>query len=150
MAWMADNLWQVLVFTGLGLLALEVFVLGLSTFVLFFVGLAALITGVFMMIGLMPQSMGLGVGSVAILSGGLALVLWKPMKRLQEKVDHKPVTNDFIGTTFTLSSDIAPDQPGSHQFSGIQWTVVSSTPLAAGTHVKVVGTEVGRLTVEAA
>ncbi|MFT5811071.1 MAG: hypothetical protein ACI9KM_001835, partial [Rubritalea sp.] len=45
MDWLSNNLAQSLIIAGLALLVIEVVVLGFSTFVLFFVGLAAVITG---------------------------------------------------------------------------------------------------------
>ena len=45
MNWISNNLSESLIMAGLALLVIEVVILGFSTFVLFFVGLAALIAG---------------------------------------------------------------------------------------------------------
>ena len=149
MTWLIENLWQVLVFIGLGLLVLEVVVFGLSTFVLFFLGLASLLTGVLMWAGILPPTWVATAGSLAIFTGLTAILLWKPMKRMQNKTDPRRVKNDLVGYRFTLSTDASLESPGSHQYSGIQWRVVSAVPLTSGTQVRVVATDVGELTVEA-
>ena len=45
MDWVTANMAESLIIVGLLLLAIEIAVLGFSTFVLFFVGLAAVLTG---------------------------------------------------------------------------------------------------------
>jgi len=150
MMWLNEHLWQVLIVTGLGILALEVIVFGLSTFVLFFVGLGALITGLMMWWGILPQTLISALVGIGLISGGLAIILWKPLKNFQNKVDNKPVANDMVGLTFTLDTDIAPDMPGSHAYSGLTWRVKAEAPISAGTRVQVVRIEVGELSVKPA
>lgn len=150
MTWLSENLWQVLLFGGLGLMVLEVLVFGFSTIFLFYLGLAGIITGILVLIGIVSATWGAVAGSLAVLTAGSAIVLWKPLKRFQNKTDSRRATNDIIGYRFTLATDASLEQPGSHSYSGIQWRVVSPVPLSAGTKVKVIGTDVGELTVEAA
>ncbi len=145
--WLSDNLWKLLIFAGLAILALEVIVFSLSTFVLFFVGLGALITGLMMWLGILPQTMIAALGGIGLISGGLAIILWKPLKNFQNQVEDKPTSNDLVGLTFMLETDIGPGQPGTHAYSGITWRVVASQHIAAGTRVQVVKTEVGELSV---
>ena len=149
MNWLNDNLWQVLLFAGLGILVLEVVVFGLSTFVLFFIGLATLLTGLLMWLGVLSPTLGAAAGSIAVFTALSAILLWKPMKRFQNKTDNRKASNDLIGYRFTLSTDASLEMPGSHQYSGIQWRVGSAVPLTSGTQVRVVATDVGELTVEA-
>jgi membrane protein implicated in regulation of membrane protease activity len=52
MNWISNNLSESLIIAGLALLVIEVVVLGFSSFVLFFVGLAALAAG-----GLWPSAL---------------------------------------------------------------------------------------------
>jgi hypothetical protein len=54
MNWISNNLPESLIMAGLALLLIEVVVLGFSTFVLFFVGLAALVAGGLMAVGVLP------------------------------------------------------------------------------------------------
>ena len=55
MNWINDNLSESLIIVGLALLVIEVVVLGFSTFVLFFVGLAAVVAGGLMAVGVVPH-----------------------------------------------------------------------------------------------
>lgn len=147
MEWILNNLGQVLIFAGLGLLAIEVTVLGFSTFFLFFLGLASLISGILMYMGVVPETAVNALISLAVLTLASALLLWRPLKTMQEQVERKPVQSDLIGYSFALESDIDPAAPGSHRFSGVTWKVKSTEPLNAGTEVEVVRADVGELTV---
>ena len=64
---------------GVGLLVIEIVFLGFATFVLFFVGLALLITGGLMAVGVLPDSIEIAVFAVALLSIGSAILLWRPL-----------------------------------------------------------------------
>jgi membrane protein implicated in regulation of membrane protease activity len=150
MMWLNDHLPQVLVFLGLAILALEVIVFGLSTFVLFFVGLGALLTGLLMLIGILPETLISAFGSVGVISGLLAVALWKPLKNFQNDVDHNPVSSDLIGATFNLSENLSPDSVVSQSYSGISWRISADETIEAGTLVKVSQVEVGELKVERA
>ena len=150
MEWINNNLAQVLIFLGMGLLAFEIVVFGFATFVLFFVGLACVVVGAAMFIGFLPATFVMALTTVAVLSAILAAVLWQPLKNMQNKVDHTPVQSDVVGYTFTLESDVGPENPGGHRFSGVQWKVLCNEVLSAGTQVRVTQTDVGKLTVEKA
>ena len=137
----------VLTFVGLGLLAIEVMALGFAVVLLFFVGVACLATGLLMFLGVVPQTLAGALLGVALLTMLAAALLWKPLKRLQDKVDSKPVTSDLVGHTFTLETDVSRHHPGHVRFSGIDWRVVSETEIPSGSDVEVVETAVGELTV---
>lgn len=147
MAWISDNLSGILVFLGIGLLGIEMLVFAFSSFILFFVGLACVLTGLLMYIGVMPQTLVFALVSVAVLSIGLAVSLWKPFKRLQNNVGRKTADNDLIGHSFILSGGVSPQQSVVYKYSGIEWKVKSSETLTAGTEVEVIKTEVGEFTV---
>jgi inner membrane protein len=149
MEWINNNLLEVLVFLGLGLLAVEVLIFGLGTFVLFFIGLAAVLTGLLMYLNIIPENAVNGLVSVAVLTCALALGLWKPLKKMQNNVEHKTPQSDLIGHSFVLEGDISSTQNIIHSYSGIDWKVKSEAALAAGTEVEVVKTEVGEFTVAA-
>ena len=68
MNWISNNLCEFLIMAGLVLLVIEVVVLGFSTFVLFFVGLAALLAGGLMAIGAIPDSTLSAFYSVGVLT----------------------------------------------------------------------------------
>ncbi len=145
--WLESNMAVLLTFVGLGLLAIEVMVLGFAVVVLFFIGVGCLATGLLMFLGIIPATLVGALLGVALLTLLAATLLWKPLKRLQDKVDQQPVTSDLIGYSFTLETDVSRHNPGQVRFSGINWRVVSDADLPAGTDVQVVRTSVGELTV---
>lgn len=150
MEWLANNLPTLLIALGIALLAVEVAVLGFSVFILFFIGLACIVTGLLMLTGLLSGTLIAGSGSVAVLSLLFAVVLWKPLKRAQNSGrSPAPVKSDLIGHRFFLEQDVSERSPGRYRFSGIEWRVRSDAPLVAGTEVEVVRVEVGELTVAA-
>jgi len=147
MEYLISNLPQTLVVLGLILLAVEVLVLGFSTFVLFFLGIGFTTSGILMGLGFIPETILSSLLATAIISTVVALVGWKPMKRLQNKVELKQVNNDMFGHQFTLSEELVVGQTITHRYSGIDWQVKAKEQLAAGTEVKIIATEVGLLTV---
>jgi membrane protein implicated in regulation of membrane protease activity len=146
MAWLTDNLATLLIIIGICLLALEVGVFGFSVFLLFFIGLACIVTGLMMLV-LIPETLNWGLGMVAVLSLTFAIVLWKPLKKMQNSGGTGAVKGDFIGHSFVLERDLAADARGKHRMSGVEWKVRSDVPLKAGTQVQVVKVEVGELTI---
>jgi membrane protein implicated in regulation of membrane protease activity len=143
MDWITTNLAEAMLIAGLVLLGIEIAILGFSTFVLFFVGIAALLTSLLLFIGLLPDSPLVALLSTAILTAIAAALLWKPLKNMQTKSKPQATTNDLVGHRFVLSDAISKEQPGSYQYSGIQWKLISEQPLEAGTEVEVVKTDVG-------
>ncbi|MBT1066043.1 NfeD family protein [Bowmanella sp. Y26] len=142
-----EHMAESLMVLGLALLAIEVLVLGFATFVLFFVGLAALATGLMMYMGILSQDMFSALASVAIFSALLALILWKPLKNLQSKGKPKQVQSDLIGYQFELPEALQPGKSMEYRYSGITWQVHSQQPIEAGQTVQVVKVAVGRLDV---
>ena len=138
---------QWLFILGIGLLVIEIAFLGFATFVLFFVGLAMLVTGALMALGVLPEGINIAVIAVSLLSIAAAIVLWKPLKNIQSPTEEGNIEVGFVGHRFQLDADIAPDQPGSYAYSGIVWVVVSDRAIAKATSVKVVQADVGQLTV---
>tara|TARA_R110001583_G_scaffold9433_5_gene44779 strand:+ start:5630 stop:6085 length:456 start_codon:yes stop_codon:yes gene_type:complete len=148
MEYILSHLPQTLIVVGLVLLAIEVMVLGFSTFVLFFIGLGSIITGALMAMGVIPQTLMMSLLATAIISSFIAIFTWKPMKRMQNKVEVKQINNDMIGHQFYLSEELALGRTVKHQYSGITWQVKAKEALPVGTEVKIVKMEVGILTVE--
>jgi len=138
---------QWLLILGISLLVIEIAFLGFATFVLFFVGLAMLVTGALMALGVLPEGINIAVIAVSLLSIAAAIVLWKPLKNIQSPTEEGNIEVGFVGHRFQLDADIAPDQPGSYAYSGIVWVVVSDRAIAKATSVKVVQADVGQLTV---
>ena len=143
------NLANYLIVIGLVILAIEILILGLGTFVLSFFGLALLITGVLVMTDSIQPTLMAATTSVAVLSALLALLLWKPLKSLQNKTERKQAKSDLIGHRFVLESPLSPTQSGSITYSGITWKLVSDSIIAAGTQVETIEVKVGQWKVKA-
>lgn len=149
MNWMSNNLSEILIMAGLALLAIEVMVLGFSTFVLFFVGLAAVVVGGLMTFGILPESMLSALSSVGVLTALLAILLWRPLKSMQGNVERKKVTSDLVGHSFILEEAVSMTKNPAYSYSGIQWKLSSEQELSAGTLVEVTGVAVGKFIVQA-
>lgn len=144
-----DNLSEILVFIGLALLVIEVVVLGFSTFVLFFLGLACVLTGAVMYVGIIPESIMSTFVGVAVITAASAGLLWKPLKNMQNKVVRTTAQSDLIGYNFVLQGNVSASERSAHKYSGIEWQVKSKEELVAGTRVEVIKVEVGAFTVVA-
>lgn len=150
MEFLLQNLPKVLLVIGIGALILEVAVFGFATFMLLFLGASLVITGLLMHIELLPATIVTALWSNALLTSVLALVLWKPLRNLQNNhIQHKPVENDFNRHEFVLEQDVNAQGGCEHQYSGVRWTVKSEQPIVAGTLVEVVRSDVGVLWVKA-
>lgn len=136
---------ELMITAGVALLAIEVMILGFSTFILFFLGLSLFISGVLAWVGLLPITWPALFLANAIFTGVLAVVLWRPMLKIQNKTDDKKVKSDFDGYRFYLEEDVGPKTQVKHHYSGIQWELKSHQPIVAGEQVEVVKAEVGAL-----
>lgn len=139
---------QALIVLGLILLGIEVLVFGLSTFVLLFVGIGSILTGILMYVGLLPPTLLNSLLATAILSLIAAVISWKPMKRIQNNVVLNQVENGMIGDQFELNEDLEIGQAINHKYSGIDWQVKAQESISAGSTVKIIKMDVGILTVE--
>ena len=142
------SLSQWLFMIGVGLLVIEIAFLGFATFVLFFVGLAMLATGGLITFELLPQTISSAIITVSLLSISSAILLWKPLKKIQSPNEDSGVEVGLVGHRFQLEKGISPAAPGQHVYSGISWKVVSDQAIAKAAYVKVVKADVGQLTVE--
>ncbi|MDG0996692.1 MAG: NfeD family protein [Gammaproteobacteria bacterium] len=149
MNWISNNLSESLIMAGLALLVIEVVILGFSTFVLFFVGLAALIAGGLMAVGVVPNSMLSALSSVGVLTAILAVLLWRPLKYMQANVETKKVTSDLVGHSFILNEAVSMTKNPAYRYSGIDWNLSSEEELLAGTLVEVTTVAVGKFIVQA-
>ena len=149
MDFFTNNLAQSLFVVGLILLVVEVTVLGFSTFVLFFVGLAAMVTGALLYLGILPDNVLSAMFSMGVLTLLAALLLRKPLKRMQSKVSSKKIKSDFIDHRFILKEAVSPTQSPKHHYSGVEWALISDESIAAGTKVEVTEAEVGKLHIKA-
>ena len=142
---------------ALGALALivELLVLGMSTIILFMLGIGALATGTLMYMGILGEGWLLGTAVTGIIAFAAGVLLWKPLKRYQEaEAPRSGESSDFLGMEFTLSSLLDVENTSTHQFSGVSWRVElaredQDKSLAAGDRVRVVALHPGILVVGA-
>ena len=135
------------------LLALETLIFGFSTIIFLFAGIGALISGLLMTIGIIPETWVAGTACFGISTGISSTLLWKPFQRMQNRSSPQTKqSNDFEGIEFNLESDISPTQPGRHRYSGIDWKVEldAEGTLNKGERVVVVTASVGVLRVKKA
>jgi len=144
----SQNMAESLLILGLGLLVLEVLVLGFSTFFLFFLGLGCIATGLVFFLELMEPNLTNTLICIVVVTGISSLLLWPSLKRMQDKVDTKAVTNDFIGHRFRLEEDLSITAVIHHQYSGISWKVSCDSSLEKGTEVEVIEVGVGKMKVQ--
>ncbi len=142
-----ENLASTLIVLGFVMLALEVVVFGFSVFILFFLGLACIVSGALIWTTLLPDSLGVAFSLIAFFTVVFAVTLWKPLKKMQNSGINHEVKGDFIGHSFVLASNCSVSEASTHRMSGVDWKVHSKHPIAAGTMVQVVKVDVGELTV---
>ncbi|MCU7960534.1 MAG: NfeD family protein [gamma proteobacterium symbiont of Bathyaustriella thionipta] len=134
---------------GCLLLVLDMTVFGFSSGVFLFVGIGGLITGLLMLVGILPETQMVGIASIGLLSVAAAVLLWKPLKKMQKKGVVKPEnTSDFIGYEFILADDISPQQNSRIRYSGVDWRVElaagsEQAAIKKGTRVKVMSIDSG-------
>jgi len=138
---------------GFALLAAEVLLFGFTTIIFLFAGLGALVSGLLMSIGVVPETWIAGTACFGIATGISSVILWKPLKAMQDKSapPRKP-TSDIVGLEFVLMGDVSLTSAGSHRYSGIDWKVeidgsCEVTNLVKGERVVVVSVDVGVLRV---
>lgn len=140
---------NVLLILGIAVLILESVVLGFSTVVLLFLGLSLLLTGLGMKIGLLDATYVAALWSNTLVTSVLAFTLWKPLRRMQSKVEEQNIDSDFAKETFVITADVDIRGETTHLYSGIKWKLKSHQPIKSGAMVKVVKTDVGVMWVEA-
>lgn len=143
MALIETNLAEVFLIVGLVLLAVEIAILGFATFVLFFVGLASVLTALLMYSGLIEQNLNQGLLVSGIFTVVLAAGLWNKLKEMQTHSETKKATSDLIGMTFTLEQEVSPQHSTQYRYSGVQWLLKSDSTIQQGAKVKVIDIEVG-------
>lgn len=138
---------------GFALLAAEILLFGFTTIIFLFAGLGALISGLLMSAGVIPETWIAGTASFGIATGICSAVLWKPLMAMQDKSTptRKP-SSDIVGLEFVLMEDISTTAPGSYRYSGIDWKVEidgssDDSAIAKGERVVVKTVEVGLLCV---
>lgn len=139
---------QTLMAIGLFLAVIDLMVFGFATLFLTLLGLAVLTTGMLIYFSVLTDSAAVIIGSVAVFTALYGVVLWKPLKALQEKRQSNKVSSDLTGMSFILQQDISPGSPGTYHYSGIDWTVETTEVITEGTEVEVIDLQVGVMTVK--
>lgn len=140
---------------GFALLGAEVLLFGFTTIILLFAGIGALVTGLAMMVGVLPETWIAGVACFGISTGIAGAALWRPLKKLQDRsVPRRQQSSDLIGYEFLLEQDVTASSPGLHRYSGVDWRVEPDAGagggLSAGQRVEVTSVDAGLFRVKAA
>lgn len=99
-------------------LLIELAVLGLGGPLLFF-GIAAFITGALSSMGVVSGWEG-EIFTLGILTTVLAIILWKPLKKIQNSGGGPDTSSDMIGLTVPVATAITRTE-GHIRYSGINW-----------------------------
>ncbi len=142
---MLDYLAQGFIILGIILITVEVLVLGLSTFVLLFAGVAMILSGSLMVFGLIETSWIWAFSSTTAFTFLLSILFWKPLKAMQNKVEVSESKTEFSDKEFVLEQDVDIKGESQYQYSGIMWQLKSQNEISKGTLVKVDKIEVGVL-----
>jgi hypothetical protein len=113
-------------------LVLELSIMGLSG-PLFFFAIASAITGVLVGLGII-DGWAIEVLTVGILSALITLIMWKPLKKLQNSRSKTDESSDMIGLQVTVVDEINHSS-GSIRYSGLNW----NARLAEEANVEVIG-----------
>ncbi|QTH73645.1 NfeD family protein [Pseudoalteromonas xiamenensis] len=144
MSWFTENLWESIAIIGIVALCIEILVFGFATFILLFLGLSCLISALSMYLGLVNESWEVALTFNAVVTVVLALLLWKPLERMQNKQDLTAVKSDFANIEFQLVEDVEPNSDNvTFSYSGISWKLKSTQPLLKGQFVRVTKKDVG-------
>ncbi|RHW76295.1 NfeD family protein [Colwellia sp. RSH04] len=112
----------------------ELSIMGLSGPLLFF-AIASIVTGILVSIGVLT-SWQMEILSVGVVSALTALILWKPLKNLQNSKSKTDTSSDMIGLKVPVSTDIT-ETSGNIRYSGINW----NARLVEDASVEVITTE---------
>jgi membrane protein implicated in regulation of membrane protease activity len=139
---------------GFVLLAIETLAFGFATGLLLFAGIGGLITGGLMWADLVPQTWLSGMATFGISSGLSAVVLWKPLLKLQNPgPPAKDNSSDLVGHEFRVEQEITRQAPGKTRYSGIEWRVeladdAATDLIESGQKVAVSSVDVGVMRVK--
>jgi len=110
-----DHLWYLI--AGVSFV-IELSIMGLSGPLLFF-AIASLITGILVSLGVVDGWQG-QILTIGLLTALVAVVLWKPLKSLQNSKGKTDNSSDMVGLKVLVSADITATT-GSIRYSGINW-----------------------------
>lgn len=139
---------QALMACGILLAVVDLLVFGFTTFFLTLLGFAMLTTGALLYFSVLTDSSSVVIAAITVFTGLYGVLLWQPLKKLQEKRQNRKVNTDLTGMSFILQQDISPDSPGTYHYSGIDWAIETQEVITQGTEVEVVELQVGKMIVK--
>lgn len=154
LSYLRDNLAEVTIITGLILLIVEIWVLGLSTIVLLALGVSTVLTGILVWMGIIPETVIFVIAFSGIGAGVLTGTFWLPLKKMQRSETRiYNIHSDFVGLIFEVDARLDALHPGHVKYSGVSWKLVlganhRDAVIEIGNSVKVVSVDVGKFTVE--
>jgi len=113
--------------------------------VLIFLGMSAVISSILHTLGFhLPEctllvSLIASTGIVTLVS---TLLLWKPLKKFQNKTSESDTSSDLIGKTLIVSETIELKKNGKVSFSGANWTSKADPNFVFGKEKLLVDSEV--------
>jgi hypothetical protein len=118
-------------------------------------GVASFLAATLLAFGLLPDSWPAMLSALAISTLLLAVLLWKPLRKLQHgknKLKESSAISDFVGTRLTLTEAASKTRSTPVQFSGVNWQLKLAPDcpvetLPAGTEVQISSATVGLLLV---
>ncbi len=99
-------------------LLVELSLLGMSG-PLLFVAIGSVITGALMTLGII-HSFGIALVALGVISLGSAAILWKPLKKLQNKEVGPETSSDMVGKIVPVTARIT-QADGRVSYSGVEW-----------------------------
>jgi hypothetical protein len=94
--------------------------------VLLALAIGAFISATLMWFGWLPQDTSLVLLSLAMLTALSAVLLWKPLRKLQKtgvRLQEDQAISDFVGTELILTEQAHKDIDSHIQFCGLEWRV---------------------------
>lgn len=114
-----------------GLLLLALLCLALLPFaipgvleVLLALAIGAFVSAALIWFGWLPQDTSLVLLSLAMLTALSAVLLWKPLRKLQKtgiRLQEDSAISDFVGTELILTEQASKDSDSYIQFCGLEW-----------------------------
>lgn len=121
------------------LMLVDLSILGLSG-PLIFIGIGSLFTGLFISVGWVSE-LNIAVALFAVLSIASAAILWRPLKKLQDREVGPETSSDMVGKVLRATMPITATE-GRVFYSGVEWLArldsASTEPVAANSQVIVV------------
>jgi membrane protein implicated in regulation of membrane protease activity len=120
------NLLSTLLLLALLCLALLPFAVPGILEVLLALAIGAFLSAALIWIGWLPEQISLVLLSLAMLTALSAILLWKPLRKLQKsgiRIQEDSTVSDFVGTELVLTEQASKDVDSHIQFCGLDWTV---------------------------